>query len=158
GWLARLRAWERRTGHPIRILTTGLIALATTILLCYPFGLSVLELKSTAPYFASGLLKQIFATASGYPYLTVNAFNPWALVVGDTGNTLANSGLWVCDGPWKAIEGCPYGVASIAGIPPVLIGGALMLGVTLVASLIAARRPDRLTILFAPAVVRTPFL
>ena len=45
GWLARVRAWERRTDHPIRILTTGLVALATTILLCYPFGLSVLEFK-----------------------------------------------------------------------------------------------------------------
>ena len=157
GWLARVRAWERRTDHPVRILTTGLVALATTVLLCYPFGLSVLEFKSTAPYFSSGLLSQIFATASGYPYLTVNAFNPWALVAGDTGNTLANSGLWVCDGPWTVIEGCQSGVASIAGIPPVLIGGALMLAVTLVVSLIAARRPDRLTILVGLAVLAIAF-
>ena len=95
GILARLRAWERRTDHPIRIVTTGLVAIATTVVLCLPFGLSVLEISSTAPFFKSGLLSQVFATASGYPYLTVNAFNPWALVAGDTGNSLANSGLWV---------------------------------------------------------------
>ena len=100
GPLARLRAWERRTDQPIRIVTTGLAAIVTTVLLCIPFGLSVVEFTSTAPFFKSGLLAQIFATASGYPYLTVNAFNPWALVSGDTGYSLANSGLWVCDGPW----------------------------------------------------------
>ena len=93
-------AWERRTDHPIRIVTTGVVALITTVLLCLPFGLSVLEFSSQAPYLKSGLLAQIFATASGYPYLTVNAFNPWALIAGDTGYSLANAGLWVCDGPW----------------------------------------------------------
>ena len=48
-------------------------------------------------------------------------------------------------------------MASIAGIPPVLIGGALMLAVTLVVSLIAARRPDRLTILVGLAVLAIAF-
>ena len=41
---------------PIRILTTGLAGFATAVVLCLPFGLSVLELESTAPYFTSGLL------------------------------------------------------------------------------------------------------
>ena len=128
----------------------ALVALATTVLLCYPFGLSVLEFRSTAPYFSSGLLAQIFATASGYPYLTVNAFNPWALVAGDTGNSLANSGLWVCDGPWTVIEGCSPASPRSRASRRSSIGGALMLAVTLVVSLIAARRPDRLTILRRP--------
>ena len=107
GWLARVRAWERRTDHPIRVVTTGAVALVTTVLLCLPFGLSVIEFSSTAPYVSSGLLSQIFATASGYPFLTVNAFNPWALVAGDTGSSLANAGVWVCDGPWGA-EACAF--------------------------------------------------
>ena len=68
GWLDRVRAWERRTDHPIRIVTTGLVALAVTFLICLPFGLSVIEFRPTAPYVASGLVSQIFATASGYPY------------------------------------------------------------------------------------------
>src|SRR4029450_12958519 len=118
------------------------------------FGLSVFELRSTAPYFSSGLLSQIFATASGYPYLTVNAFNPWARIAGDPGSSLATWGLWVCDGRWTVItDGCPYGVASIAGIPPVLIGGALMLAVTLGASLRAGRRPRQLTTLATPTLL-----
>src|SRR5204862_2633842 len=29
GALARLRAWERQTGRPIRILTTGVVGIAT---------------------------------------------------------------------------------------------------------------------------------
>ena len=33
----------------------------------------------------------------GYPYLTVNAYNAWAVVPGDLGHSLANAGLWVCD-------------------------------------------------------------
>ena len=93
GIRARLFAWERGTDHPSRIVTTAVVALITTVLLCLPFGLSVLEFSLQAPYLKSGLIAQIFATASGYPYLTVNTFNPWAIVAGDTGNSLANSGL-----------------------------------------------------------------
>ena len=41
GILDRIRAWERRTGRPIRILTTGLAGLVTTFVLSAPVGLSV---------------------------------------------------------------------------------------------------------------------
>ena len=155
GW-ARFLAWERRTDRPIRVVTTGVVALATTILLCLPFGLSVLELDPQAPYLKSGLLAQIFATASGYPYLTVNAFNPWALVAGDTGYSLAKGGLWVCDGPWGA-QACGSGVAAFGPIPAVLVGGVLMLAATIGASLLAARRPDRLTILLSLTLLALAF-
>ena len=154
--LHRLRHWERRTDHPIRIVTTGLVALVTTVLICLPFGLSVIEFSSTAPYVSSGLLNQIFATASGYPYVTVNAFNPWALVAGDTGYSLANAGLWICDGPWGA-NACGSGTAFFGSVPAVVVGTLLMLGVTLVASLIAARRPDRMTILLSLAILAIAF-
>ncbi len=156
GVLARLRHWERRTDHPIRIVTTGLVALVTTVLICLPFGLSVIEFSSTAPYVSSGLLNQIFATASGYPYVTVNAFNPWALVAGDTGYSLANAGLWICDGPWGA-DACGSGTAFFGSVPAVVVGTLLMLAVTLVASLVAARRPDRMTILLSLAILAIAF-
>ena len=42
----------------------------TAIALSVPFGLSF-----------PGLIAQVFKTAAGYPYLSVNAFNPWALVI-----------------------------------------------------------------------------
>ncbi|MEA2632733.1 MAG: hypothetical protein QOE66_2952, partial [Chloroflexota bacterium] len=154
--VARFRAWERRTDHPIRIVTTGVVALVTTILLCLPFGLSVLEFSTQAPYLKSGLLAQIFATASGYPYLTVNAFNPWALIAGDTGYSLANAGVWVCDGPWGT-QACGSGVASFGPIPAVLVGGILMLAVTVVVSWLAARHPDRLTILLSLTILAVAF-
>ncbi len=156
GIRARLFAWERRTDHPSRIVTTAAVALITTVLLCLPFGLSVLEFSLEAPYLKSGLIAQIFATAAGYPYLSVNTFNPWALVAGDTGNSLANSGLWVCDGPWGP-DGCGSGIAVLGGIPTVLVGSLLMLIVTLVTSFVAARRPDRLTILLSLTLLALAF-
>ncbi|MEO8572149.1 MAG: phospholipid carrier-dependent glycosyltransferase, partial [Chloroflexota bacterium] len=156
GIQARFLAREARTDHPIRIVTTALAALITTVALCLPFGLSVLELTAQAPFVKSGLLSQIFATASGYPYLSVNAFNPWALIAGDSGSSLANAGLWVCDGPWGAAA-CGSGVASFGSIPPVLVGGVLMLAVTLAISLVAAWRPDRLTILLSLTLLALAF-
>src|SRR3990170_1710043 len=58
--------WESRTRGPIRILTTGAAGFATAIALSLPFGLGL-----------PGLVEQIFKTAGGYPYLSVNAWNPW---------------------------------------------------------------------------------
>src|SRR5690349_2951102 len=50
GLFDRFLAWERRTGRPIRIVTTGLVAVVTTWLLCLPFGLSVIEFVPRAPF------------------------------------------------------------------------------------------------------------
>src|SRR5205085_2049058 len=69
GILARFRAWEQRTDRPIRIVTTGLVGLATAIILCFPFGLSVLETNPSGGLpIKSGLLFEMFNTASEYPY------------------------------------------------------------------------------------------
>ena len=46
-------------------MTTGLAGFLTAIVLSLPFGLS-----------CPGLVEQIFKTAGGYPYLSVNAWNP----------------------------------------------------------------------------------
>jgi hypothetical protein len=154
--LARFRARESRTGHPIRIVTTALVGVATVWVLCLPFGLSVLEFVPRAPFFHSGLLEQILSTAGGYPYTTVNAYNPWAIVSGDLGYSLANSGLWICDGPWgQAI--CGSGTAMFGPIAVVYVGSGLMLAVVLVVGIVAARRPDRLTLLVALAVLALAF-
>ena len=67
--LASTTTWEQRVRGPIRVVTTAAAGLLTAIVLSLPFGLSL-----------PGLIAQIFKTAAGYPYLTVNAFNPWALV------------------------------------------------------------------------------
>ena len=154
--LERLRAWERRTGHPIRIVTTGLVGIATIYLMCLPFGLSVVEFAGSPPRLTSGLLDQILSTASGYPYVTVNAYNPWALVLGDTGNSLANSGLWVCDGAWGA-QKCGSGVALFGTVPAVAVGSMLLAAAIVAVLVVIARRPDRLTILLGLTVIAFAF-
>ena len=152
-----------RTGRPIRILTTGLAGFLTAVVLCLPFGLSVVELSTQAPFIRSGLLQQVAVAAGGYPYLTVNAYNPWALVQSDSGLSLANSNQWVCDFAGSqspstaASQFCSFGSAVIGGIPAVLIGSGLLLATIALVLWIVARRPDRLTLLVGLAVLALAF-
>ena len=145
-----------RTGRPIRILTTAVSGFVTAWLLCLPFGLSVVELSSQAPFIQSGLLQQVALTAGGYPYLAVNAYNLWAIVPGDTGNSLATAGTWVCDFAGDA-QKCGAGVAVFAGIPAVFIGTGLLLAAMAIILWVVARRPDRLTLLVAVALLSLAF-
>jgi Gpi18-like mannosyltransferase len=145
-----------RTGRPIRILTTALAGYLTAVIVCLPFGLSVIEFSSQAPYIASGLLRQVGVAAGGYPYLTVNAYNPWALVPSNLGQSLANAGLWVCDYAGTAKD-CGAGTAVFGPIPAVVIGSALLLSAIAVILLVVARRPDRLTLLVGLAVLALAF-
>ena len=162
GPLGRFLVWERETGRPIRILTTAIAGLITTVILAAPFGLSVVELTPQAPFVRSGLLEQVGRAAAGYPYVTVNAYNPWALVPGDTGLTLAHDGLWMCDttgiGPnLSGGDRCSTGVAFIGPLPAVAVGTALLLASIALVVVIAARNPDRRTLLVALAVLALCF-
>ena len=131
----------------------------TAILLSLPFGLSL-----------SGLIAQVFKTAGGYPYISVNAFNPWALVTQRTaaGNEegIAASRRWVCDSqivaappsefrigpivipelsfPGSTVDKCPDGL-FIGAFPAVLVGTVLFLIAAAIVLWFIARRPDRLT-------------
>ncbi len=155
-WPAGGHGDPARTGRPIRILTTGLVGYITAVVVCFPFGLSVIELSSQAPYVSSGLLQQVAVAAGGYPYLTVNAFNPWALVPSDLGQSLANAGLWVCDYAGTA-QDCGAGTAVFGPIPAVVIGTTLLLAAMAVILAVIARRPDRLTLLVGMAVLALAF-
>jgi hypothetical protein len=160
--------WERRVRGPIRILTTGLAGLLTTIALSLPFGLSF-----------PGLVAQVFKTAAGYPYLSVNAFNPWALVIQGTADggqrSIALSRSWVCDttitpsaagdlriGDWvvwswpASTSTCDNGL-MIGAFPAALVGAALFLIVAAVVLWVVARRPDRITLLLAASVLAIAF-
>jgi hypothetical protein len=151
--------WERATRGPIRIVTTGLAGLATAIVLALPFGLSL-----------QGLIQQVFKTAGGYPYVSVNAFNPWALVT-QAGNGVAANGLWICDatvrpsGPidirigdfvlWSSPAStlsCPNGF-MIGALPAVIVGAGLFLVALAITLALVARRPDRRTMLVGLAVL-----
>ncbi len=157
GLIGRFRAWERRTDRPIRIVTTGLVGLLTAFVLCAPFGLSVIELRDGG--LRSGLVEQIFKTAGGYPYVSVNAYNPWALVELD-GTGMAANGGWICDAVIpNPVEGGPVcdTAFQVGPIPAILIGTVLLLAAFSVVCAVVARRPDRLTILVGVTLLAIAF-
>ena len=139
--------WEAETRGPVRIVTTGLSGFATAIVMSLPFGLSL-----------PGLVEQIFKTAGGYPYLSVNAWNPWALVTFG-GSGIAQNRAWVCDmvvTSGDSFARCAQAF-SFGPIPAVVVGTALTLAVFIAVSLIVARRPDRRTMLVGLAVLAITF-
>ncbi len=134
----------RPPGHgPRRILSTTLVGLVTAQVLCLPFGLTIV-----------GLLRQIIDTAAGYPWLTVNAFNPWALVT-QAGSGLALNGTWIRD----ATQAGPDGGAGflVMGIPAVVVGSGLLLGMIAFLAAVIWRRDDRRTFLVALTVLAIAF-
>ncbi|MEO8462650.1 MAG: phospholipid carrier-dependent glycosyltransferase [Chloroflexota bacterium] len=134
-------AWELRTAGPVRIVTTGVAGLVTAFALSWPFALSFF-----------GLIVQIFKTAGGYPYLSVNAWNPWALVTFD-GSGIATNSAWVCD---MLTPACGRAF-SIGPIPAVVVGTALTLTLFVLVSVLVARRPDRRTMLVGLVVLALAF-
>ncbi len=157
GLIGRLARWEARSDRPVRILTTGLAGYLTAVVLCLPFGLSVIGLSTQPPFLASGLLEQIALAGGGYPYLTVNAYNMWALVPGDLGVSLANSGQWVCDAAGLPAARCSAGIAQLGPLPAVAVGAALLVAVIVTVLWAVWRRPDRLTMLVGLAVIALAF-
>lgn len=137
--LVRRHLLDRRA--PGRLVTSTIAALATASALSAPFGLSFV-----------GLVGQVVRAGAGYPYLTVNAYNPWALLELN-GNGLAASGTWIND-----VVVTPGDAAYLFGpLPAVVVGTALLLLVIGAICLVVARRPDRLTILAGLAVMAVAF-
>lgn len=82
----RLRAWLAREQGPVRIGTSFLTGVVAFFIVALPFGMGPYE-----------YLALVASTAGQYKYLTVNAYNAWALIgVGKT-PSLASSGLWSDD-------------------------------------------------------------
>ncbi len=129
-------------GGPIRLVTCAALALATAAVLSAPFGLSVID-----------LLVQVGKTAGGYPYITVNADNPWALIE-LAGNGLAATGSWLPDITNSTAPGTPV---SILGIPALFVGTALLIAVIVLVGVVVARRDDRRTILVGLTVLAIAF-
>jgi hypothetical protein len=158
---------ERETRGAIRIVTTGLAGLATAVLLALPFGLSL-----------PGLVGQIFSTAAGYPYVSVNAYNPWALVSLD-GNGIAANRLWVCDTTVTPSQGFDIRIGDlllyqvpatspsaaclnqpgfmIGPVPAAVVGTVLFLAAAAMIAWLVARRPDRRTMLVGLVVLALAF-
>ena len=143
-WVERPDDGSLLGGGPVRIVTTTLAGLATATLVCLPFGITI-----------PGLLQQILETAGGYPYLTVNAYNPWALVSMD-GAGLASSGTWIRDVANPASPTDPY--FALLGIPAVLVGGGVIVAAIATLMIVLWRRhDDRRALLVALAVMAVAF-
>jgi 4-amino-4-deoxy-L-arabinose transferase-like glycosyltransferase len=139
-------AWERRTAGPVRIVTTGLTGLLTAIALSLPFGLPPIALSGPS------LVKLIFSTAATYSYVSVNAYNAWALFPVN-GTSMATNSAWINDAPVPDATSW----AAFGPVPAVIVGSVLLLAVIVAVSVIVARRPDRLTILVATSVLALAF-
>ena len=139
----------------LRILTTAAAGFLTAVLLSAPFGLTVIGVSSTAPFLESSLLRLVFSTAATYPYLSVNAYNWWALFPVN-GQSVATAGgaLWMPDSPVP--DAAAWG--AIGPVPAALVGAALLLGTAAVVAWVVARRPDRLTILVGVVRARAGLL
>jgi predicted membrane-bound dolichyl-phosphate-mannose-protein mannosyltransferase len=134
------RIFDRLGSGPIRLVTSGAVAVGAAVALCLPFGLSFV-----------GLIEQVVKAGGGYPYLTVNGYNPWALVE-RSGSGLAANGTWLRDAPGTK----PDEVATlIADIPAVFVGTGLLLVVIAVVCAVVFRRGSRTDAVTAPTETET---
>jgi Gpi18-like mannosyltransferase len=102
----QLRAWFETEHGPWRLLSSAVAAMAVLIVFIAPFSLDLFR-----------FVDQMQRTAAGYPYLSVNAYNPWALIGSDGAKGIAFGGAW----SWN-----PDTVPLLGPLPGVVIGGALL--------------------------------
>ena len=132
GVLAFVRARSAR--DPWAFVVAGLAGAATIALAALPFGLTLPD-----------VLAKIAEAAGGYPYLSVNAWNPWALIsVG--GRAVVTASGWASD-----IDPLP-----LIGIPGVAIGSAAIAAAVLVA-MRYVRRDSAIRTVSAVAVLAIAF-
>ncbi len=131
-FLALIRA--RRAGDPWGVVLAGLVGTAVVSLVAFPFRLTVVD-----------VISKVGEAAGNYPYLSVNAWNPWALVSTD------ESGL-ILNGAW----GSDLAPLAAGGPPAVFYGTALLIGAIL-AALWAARSDDKVRTVAALALIAIAF-
>jgi predicted membrane-bound dolichyl-phosphate-mannose-protein mannosyltransferase len=122
---ARLRAWFESEQGAWRLVSSAVVSLVVLLVVITPFSLDVF-----------GFVGQMQKTAGGYPWLSVNAYNPWALLASNGREPLAFGGGWSEDT-----------VRLLGPLPGVVIGGVLLALGFAVGIARAAWRDDRRTIL-----------
>ncbi|HWH24379.1 MAG TPA: hypothetical protein VNW68_05735, partial [Candidatus Limnocylindria bacterium] len=125
---ARLRPlvgeWFEEERGPWRLVSSAAVAGVLLVILLAPFALDIIS-----------FLQRMTHTAGGYPWLSVNAYNPWALVGAGGNPPLAFGGGW-----------SPDREPLIGPLSGVLIGAALLAGAYLLGMARLAWRPDRRSI------------
>jgi predicted membrane-bound dolichyl-phosphate-mannose-protein mannosyltransferase len=131
----RIGQWLRERQGPVRLATTFVVAWAVFFAMALPFGMGPVE-----------YIVFLARTAGGYPYVTVNAYNPWALVGVGGHPALASSDFWIGDT-----------VPFLGPISPVVIGTFLLLTGFVLTLFAVYRRPDRTGILIGAVVLSAAF-
>jgi Gpi18-like mannosyltransferase len=104
---AAIRGWFEEEHGPWRLLSSATVGLLVMFVGLAPFRLDIL-----------GYLDLMARTAAGYQFLSVNAYNIWALIGSNGNQGIANGGAW----SWN-----PDTVPLLGPVPGVVIG-ALLLG------------------------------
>ena len=128
---------------PIDLVGVIVAGVGTAFVLSIPFALWPWDLA-----------RKIVTTAAQYSYLTVNAYNPWALLSKD-GNGVAASGTWVLDAPNSQYP--DQGWFTFGPLPAVVVGTALLLAMIAVLCVVVWRHDDRRTLLVALTVMAIAF-
>ncbi|HEY5488725.1 MAG TPA: hypothetical protein VIK00_02720, partial [Candidatus Limnocylindrales bacterium] len=132
---ARLRGWFEEERGYWRLVSSGVAALLVLVVLLVPFSLDI-----------PGFVQLIVKTAGGYQYLSVNAYNPWALIGAGGQAPLAFGGGW-----------SPDTVPLIGPLPGVLIGGLLLVAGFGLGALRLAWRDDRRSIIVVTLLLALGF-
>ncbi|HVM29176.1 MAG TPA: phospholipid carrier-dependent glycosyltransferase [Candidatus Limnocylindrales bacterium] len=130
-----VRDWFEHERGPWRLVSSAAVGMALMLVLLVPFALDLF-----------GFVELMSGTAGGYPWLSVNAYNPWALVGADGRAPLAQGGGW-----------SPDGVPLLGPLPGVVIGAALLAGAFLLVALRLLWKSDRRSIVIALIVVALAF-
>jgi Gpi18-like mannosyltransferase len=134
---AFLRTWAAREPGVWRLVSSAAAGAVVLYALITPFGLDL-----------PGVVVQMARAAGTYHYLTVNAFNPWALVGAGGQASMAEAGV----GFW------PSDLVPLVGpVPGVVVGTVLLALGLLVGVGQLLRRADRRSILLAAAFLSLAF-
>ncbi len=89
------------------------------------------------------IVSRLMSTFGEYPYLTLNAYNPWALV-GRSGEAMGRSLSWIRDANYTSADTGVTEPGFVFGpFPPALVLGALVLALVLVVGAVALWKSSR---------------
>ena len=131
----RIRGWFEYERGAWRLVSSAVASLIVLLVIITPFSLGPFD-----------FLQQMAKTAGGYPWLSVNAYNPWAMLGSDGNQPLAFGGGW-----------SPDTVPLFGPIPGFAVGTVLLAVGFALGLARAAWRDDRRTILFVATLLALGF-
>jgi dolichyl-phosphate-mannose--protein O-mannosyl transferase len=142
-----LRGWLSREQGFLRLLTSAAVALIVFTVVAAPFEVpSAVAGEPATRMWIPEYLRLMSSTAGGYAYLSVNAYNLWALVATDGHTPLASAWDW-----------SPDTTPFLGPIPGVVVGATLLVLGFLWGIWRAGRAGDRWTIILAAAYLCMAF-